>query len=89
MRKGPGAAESRGKFAEVFDGLTRRLAREHGALPAVLCGMVGSTFGWLEVPYLPCPEELDELAEDPARRARRRAHRSGHALHAIRSARPT
>jgi len=29
--------------------------------------MVGSSIGWLEVPYLPCPAELDELAENPAR----------------------
>ncbi len=27
----------------------------HGKLPAVLCGMVGSTIGWREVRYLPCP----------------------------------
>ena len=27
----------------------------YGALPAVLCGMVGSTIGWREVRYLPCP----------------------------------
>ena len=34
-------------------------------LPAVLCGMVGSAIGWLEAPYLPCPAELYELAENP------------------------
>ena len=67
VRKGPGAAESRGKHAEIFDTLCADWHREHGALPAVLSGMVGSTIGWLEVPYLPCPAELDELAENPAR----------------------
>jgi 2-dehydro-3-deoxygalactonokinase len=66
-RKGPGAADSRGKHAEIFDGLIADWKRAHGALPAVLSGMVGSTIGWLEVPYLPCPAELYELAEDPAR----------------------
>src|SRR6187455_2286435 len=65
-RKGPGAAESRGKHAEIFDGLVTDWKDAHGALPAVLSGMVGSTIGWLEVPYLPCPAELYELAEDPA-----------------------
>ena len=63
LRAGPGAAQSRDKFAEVFDEATAAWRREHGALPAYLCGMVGSAFGWLEVPYLPCPEDLHELAD--------------------------
>ena len=67
VRKGPGAAESRGKHAEIFDALSADWRRDHGELPAVLSGMVGSTIGWLEVPYLPCPAELYELAESPAR----------------------
>ena len=67
VRKGPGAAESRGRHAEIFDTLSADWRREHGELPAVLSGMVGSTIGWLEVPYLPCPAELYELAENPAR----------------------
>jgi 2-dehydro-3-deoxygalactonokinase len=61
-RSGPGAAEARGKFATVFDELTAPWRAEHGVLPAILCGMAGSTFGWLEAPYLPCPEELDNVA---------------------------
>lgn len=64
-RKGPGAAGSRSRFAAVFDELTTDWSRSHGRLPAVLCGMVGSAFGWTEVPYLPCPADLHELAEDP------------------------
>jgi 2-dehydro-3-deoxygalactonokinase len=67
VRKGPGAAESRGRHAEIFDALSADWHAAHGALPAMLSGMVGSTIGWLEVPYLPCPAELYELAEDPAR----------------------
>jgi len=67
VRKGPGAAESRGKHAEIFDTLSADWRRAHGDLPAVLSGMVGSTIGWLEVPYLSCPAELYELAENPAR----------------------
>jgi 2-dehydro-3-deoxygalactonokinase len=63
-RKGPGAAESRGRFAQVFDDLAAGWVSVHGPLPAVLCGMVGSAFGWREVPYLPCPADLHELAED-------------------------
>lgn len=63
-RKGPGAAESRGRFAEVFDAATADWRRQ-GRLPAVLCGMVGSAIGWLEMPYLPCPADLGELADAP------------------------
>ena len=67
VRKGPGAADSRGKHAEIFDAQTADWRRAHGNLPTALCGMVGSTIGWIEVPYLPCPAELDELAENPVR----------------------
>lgn len=64
-RKGPGAAESRGRFPEVFDELSAAWIKGHGPLPSVLCGMVGSAFGWREAPYLPCPADLYELGEDP------------------------
>jgi 2-dehydro-3-deoxygalactonokinase len=65
-RKGPGAADSRGRFEPVFDELTADWRRVHGPLPAIMCGMVGSAFGWREVPYLPCPADLYELVEDTA-----------------------
>ena len=32
-----------------------------GDLPLLLAGMVGSTRGWVESPYVPCPAGLDEL----------------------------
>jgi 2-dehydro-3-deoxygalactonokinase len=62
-RSGPGAADSRGRFAEVFDTHTAEWRDAHGALPAILSGMAGSSFGWREAPYLPCPAELAELAD--------------------------
>lgn len=58
---GPGAAQSRGRFPEVFDGMVAPWRAEHGILPTVLCGMAGSAFGWREAPYLLCPEELDSV----------------------------
>jgi 2-dehydro-3-deoxygalactonokinase len=64
-RKGPGAADSRGRFEQVFDGLVADWQRAHGSLPAVMCGMVGSAFGWREAAYLSCPADLYELADDP------------------------
>lgn len=65
-RDGPGAADARGRFAEVFDGLTAGW-QSHGKLPALLCGMAGSTFGWVEAPYLLCPEDIDNVAGSLAR----------------------
>jgi 2-dehydro-3-deoxygalactonokinase len=34
----------------------------HGLLPALLSGMVGSTIGWREVPYLKCPAKPAAIA---------------------------
>jgi 2-dehydro-3-deoxygalactonokinase len=33
-----------------------------GELPMLLAGMIGSNRGWVEVPYVPCPAGLEELA---------------------------
>ena len=35
---------------------------EHGRLPAILGGMVGSTIGWKDVPYLSCPARPEAIA---------------------------
>jgi len=64
-RSGPGAADSRGRFDEVFDAHTGEWRAAHGALPAIVSGMAGSNFGWREAAYLPCPAELAELADQP------------------------
>jgi len=60
---GPGAAESHGRFANVLSSLAAGWQERHGPLKAVLCGMVGSTIGWVEAPYLPCPAKPDQLAD--------------------------
>lgn len=61
-RSGPGAAESTGRFATVFASLTADWEARHGKLPAVLCGMVGSSFGWIQAPYVPCPARPAQIA---------------------------
>ncbi len=58
---GPGAAESSGRFPSIFGSLTARWEERHGALPAVLCGMVGSSIGWTEAPYVACPARPEEI----------------------------
>ena len=48
-----------GQFPAALDGICAQL----GDLPLLLAGMVGSTRGWVEVPYVRCPAGLDDLAE--------------------------
>ena len=48
-----------GGFPAAADDLRARL----GDLPLLLAGMVGSTRGWVEAPYVPCPAGIDDLAE--------------------------
>lgn len=64
LRRGPGAADSRGKFPETLDALRTEWRAAHGELPILLCGMVGSAFGWREAPYLACPAQTSELADE-------------------------
>ena len=35
---------------------------QFGDRPLLLAGMVGSTRGWVDVPYVPCPARLEDLA---------------------------
>jgi len=55
-RLGPGEAGRRFE-AEVRPALAAQ------ALPAILCGMVGSNLGWRAAPYADCPAGLPELAQ--------------------------
>jgi 2-dehydro-3-deoxygalactonokinase len=66
-KDGPGVAALGGKLAETFASLTADWDAAHGALPAVLCGMAGSTLGWREVPYLSCPVHPQKIADGALR----------------------
>jgi 2-dehydro-3-deoxygalactonokinase len=57
-----GAAAAGGRFAAIFDGLVAPWQQQHGRLPAVLCGMVGSSIGWMQAPYVPCPAIPQQIA---------------------------
>jgi len=48
-------------FARVLEQLLGPWAAGTKA-PVVMCGMVGSRQGWIEVPYLRCPAKLDDIA---------------------------
>lgn len=49
-------------FAAAFDDVTASWCAVHPHLPVLACGMVGSTHGWLDVPYVACPAGADALA---------------------------
>ena len=55
QRGGPGIATLRGGHAEVVREATASWRADHGPLPLVMAGMVGSRNGWVEVPYVECP----------------------------------
>lgn len=48
----------KGGFAAEVAAIRARL----GDLPVLLAGMVGSARGWENVPYIPCPAGIDDLA---------------------------
>jgi 2-dehydro-3-deoxygalactonokinase len=56
--EGPGIATANEAPESLFLRLTSGWTREHGRLPALLCGMVGSRNGWREAPYAACPTDL-------------------------------
>ena len=61
-RSGPGTVDSAGRFATVLASQTAAWETQHGRLPAVLCGMVGSSIGWVQAPYVPCPARPEQIA---------------------------
>lgn len=51
-----------GAFPATLRRHVGRWLSEHAGIPVVLAGMVGSRNGWIEVPYLPCPTSVYEIA---------------------------
>lgn len=45
-----------------FESELAAIRARHGDVPIIAAGMVGSARGWREVPYIPCPFDLDRLA---------------------------
>lgn len=60
-KPGPGAVGASGSHASVLQSLIRPWLEQHGPLPVVLCGMVGSRNGWVETPYVACPADAAAL----------------------------
>ncbi len=58
-----GAAAAAGRFAAILDSSLEPWRQRHGALHAVLSGMVGSSIGWIQTSYVACPANTGQLAE--------------------------
>lgn len=63
VRNGPGASALAGDFEDTFFALVDDWIGNHGNVPVVLSGMVGSTIGWHEAPYLRCPASARDIAD--------------------------
>ena len=61
-REARGAAAARGEHEQVLDTETSAWHADAGPLPVVLCGMVGSSIGWVQAPYLAAPADPQRLA---------------------------
>ena len=63
LARGTGEGASVPDCAGRFAAAVTAWDHAHGMLPAVLAGMVGSTIGWREVPYLKCPAKPSAIAD--------------------------
>lgn len=59
---GPGARQAQREYEKVYDVLTSNWTQRFGPLPAILCGMVGSSIGWRQTQYLACPAKAEQIA---------------------------
>ncbi|WNC69129.1 2-dehydro-3-deoxygalactonokinase [Thalassotalea nanhaiensis] len=60
--KGTGVTKIEEQFEQHLMQVIAPWRKEFGQMPILLSGQVGSTLGWKEAPYLPCPVSLDRLA---------------------------
>ncbi|HWU55811.1 MAG TPA: 2-dehydro-3-deoxygalactonokinase [Rhizomicrobium sp.] len=67
LARGAGEGASVPDCAGRFAAAVAPWDNAHGVLPAVLAGMVGSSIGWREVPYLKCPAKPSAIADAAAR----------------------
>lgn len=60
---GPGISQINNNFEETFFNICNDWLTQHGAMPVLLSGMVGSTIGWKDAPYLDCPVNAQDIAK--------------------------
>ncbi|MCR5867285.1 2-dehydro-3-deoxygalactonokinase [Aquincola sp. J276] len=54
-------------FEQALDEIAGDWLRARPGLPMVACGMVGSAQGWREAAYVPCPADVQRLADQACR----------------------
>jgi 2-dehydro-3-deoxygalactonokinase len=64
--KGASTLSGHAAFVVAFDEVAGAWRTAYPALPVIACGMVGSTHGWLDVPYARCPADQAALAAGTA-----------------------
>ncbi len=62
VKTGPGVNTIAGDVGASYFSLVRDWDEEFGIVPAILCGMAGSTIGWRNAPYRSCPARPDSIA---------------------------
>ena len=60
---GPGVAAVKTPFDALFESMMRRWEAQYGPLSAVLCGMIGSSIGWVQAPYVSCPADPEQIID--------------------------
>jgi 2-dehydro-3-deoxygalactonokinase len=60
---GPGVAAVKMPFEVMFESVMRPWEARHGPLSAVLCGMIGSSIGWVQAPYVTCPANPEKIID--------------------------
>jgi 2-dehydro-3-deoxygalactonokinase len=60
---GPGVAAVKMPFDVLFESIMRPWEAQHGPLSAVLCGMIGSSIGWVQAPYVSCPADPEKIID--------------------------
>lgn len=58
---GPGVSQVSDNFEPLFFDLVADWLNEHGPMPVILSGMVGSNIGWQGAPYIDCPASAEQI----------------------------
>ena len=58
---GPGVSQVQGDFEQIFFDLAGQWFEDHGPMPVILSGMVGSNIGWHAAPYIDCPASAEQI----------------------------
>ena len=50
-------------FSYIFEKIVKTWFKDHGRLPVIASGMIGSLQGWMEAPYVETPAGIEEFAK--------------------------